>query len=64
MTESTLSGEVIGDIAKASALVSLLLFPLALGWAKLAKQDMRSTIPPLVFMNSGFLGIPLMELRR
>jgi hypothetical protein len=25
---------------------------------------MRSTIPPLVFMNSGFLGIPLMELRR
>jgi predicted permease len=62
LTESSLSGAVIGDIAKASALVSLLLFPLALGWAKLAKQDMRSTIPPLVFMNSGFLGIPLMEL--
>ncbi len=63
LTESSLSGAVIGDIAKASALVSLFLFPpLALGWAKLAKQDMRSTIPPLVFMNSGFLGIPLMEL--
>ncbi len=62
LTESSLSGEVIADISLASALVSLLLFPLAIAWAKLAKQDIPSTIPPLVFMNSGFLGIPLMEL--
>ncbi|MDD3928854.1 MAG: AEC family transporter [Sphaerochaeta sp.] len=62
LVQSDLSGSTIADIAKASSLVCILLFALALAWAKLFKQDIRSTVPPLVFMNSGFLGIPLMKL--
>lgn len=62
LTESNLSGQAIGDISKASALICILLFVAAFLWAKLAKEDIRSTVPSLVFMNSGFLGIPLMKL--
>jgi len=62
LTESNLTGQAIADMAKASALVCVLLFGAAILWAKLAKEDIRSTVPPLVFMNSGFLGIPLMKL--
>lgn len=62
LTESNLTGQAIADMAKASALVCMLLFGAAFLWAKLSKEDMRSTVPPLVFMNSGFLGIPLMKL--
>ncbi|MGE4464684.1 AEC family transporter [Sphaerochaeta sp.] len=62
LVQSDLSGSTIADIAKASSLVCILLFALALAWAKLFKQDIRSSVPPLVFMNSGFLGIPLMKL--
>lgn len=62
LTESNLSGQAIADMAKASAVVCILLFAAAFLWAKLAKEDIRSAVPPLVFMNSGFLGIPLMKL--
>lgn len=62
LTESNLTGQAIADMAKASALVCVLLFGAAILWAKLTKEDIRSTVPPLVFMNSGFLGIPLMKL--
>ncbi len=62
LTESNLTGQAIADMAKASALVCVLLFGTAILWAKLGKEDIRSTVPPLVFMNSGFLGIPLMKL--
>ena len=62
LVQSDLSGSTIADIAKASSLVCILLFALALAWAKLFRKDIRSTVPPLVFMNSGFLGIPLMML--
>lgn len=57
LTESNLSGQAIADMAKASAVVCILLFAAAFLWAKLAKEDIRSTVPPLVFMNSGFLEI-------
>ncbi len=62
LSQSNLTGQAIADMAKASALVCLLLFAAAFVWARLAKEDVRSTVPPLVFMNSGFLGIPLMKL--
>ena len=51
LTESNLSGQAIADMAKASAVVCILLFAAAFLWAKLAKEDIRSTVPPLVFMN-------------
>ncbi len=62
LVQSDLSGSTIAGIAKASSLVCILLFAVSIAWAKLYKQDIRSTVPPLVFMNSGFLGIPLMKL--
>ena len=62
LAESNLTGQAIADMAKASAFVCLLLFATASLWAKLAKEDIRSAVPPIVFMNSGFLGIPLMKL--
>ncbi|MEA4860035.1 MAG: AEC family transporter [Sphaerochaeta sp.] len=62
LVQTDLSGAAIADMAKASALVCILLFGVSFAWAKIFKQDVRSTVPPLVFMNSGFLGIPLMKL--
>ncbi|MGE4584130.1 MAG: AEC family transporter [Sphaerochaeta sp.] len=62
LAESELNLTSIGSMAKASALVCLSLFVLALLWAQAAKQPISDTVPALVFMNSGFLGIPLMQL--
>ena len=62
IVESSLSSDIIADIAFSSALVFFLLLALAFIWAKLSKSEIQSTVPPLVFMNSGFLGIPLMKL--
>lgn len=62
IAESSLPSNSIADMAKASALVFFLLLALALAWAKINKAQISCTVPPLVFMNSGFLGIPLMRL--
>ena len=62
LVETSLASHSIADMAKASALVFFILLALAYIWAKLNKAEIQSTVPPLVFMNSGFLGIPLMKL--
>ncbi|NCC63058.1 MAG: hypothetical protein EOM15_00180, partial [Spirochaetia bacterium] len=62
LVESSLAPNSIADMAKSSALVFIILLVLALFWAKVNKAEIQSTVPPLVFMNSGFLGIPLMKL--
>lgn len=62
LAQSDLSGTEVVDMAKASSLVCLLLLAVSLLWAKLSKADTSAVVPPIVFMNSGFLGIPLMNL--
>jgi len=51
----------LGRLAGASVLVSLLLLLVAAGYAALFRLDYRSFIPPIIFPNSGFLGIPIMK---
>lgn len=38
------------------------LFVLSLFYCRLFKLDFKTFAPPILFMNSGFLGIPLMKL--
>ena len=52
----------IGKVAAATALVLAGLLIVSALYAYLAKAEPRSFIPPVIFMNSGFLGIPLMKL--
>jgi predicted permease len=52
----------IGKVALASALVLAALLAVSLVYARLAGADARSFVPPVIFMNSGFLGIPVMKL--
>jgi predicted permease len=52
----------LGRLAGASVLVSLLLMVIAAGYAFLFRLDYRGFVPPMIFPNSGILGIPLMKL--
>jgi predicted permease len=52
----------MGRLAGASVLVSVLLLLVAAAYAYLAGLDYRGFVPPMIFPNSGFLGIPLMKL--
>jgi len=52
----------IGKVAAATALVLAVLLVVSALYAYLAKAEPRSFVPPVIFMNSGFLGIPLMKL--
>jgi predicted permease len=52
----------IGKVAAASAVVLAVLLAVSALYAFLAKAEARSFIPAVIFMNSGFLGIPLMKL--
>jgi predicted permease len=52
----------LGRLAGASVLVTLLLLLVAALYAYLAKLDYRGFVPPMIFPNSGILGIPLMKL--
>ncbi|MBN1838332.1 MAG: AEC family transporter [Spirochaetales bacterium] len=54
--------EAVGKLAAATALVLVGLLAVSALYAHLAKAEPRSFIPPVIFMNSGFLGIPLMKL--
>ncbi len=55
------SGKV-ASILGATIFVILTLLALSYLYAKIFDTDSRSFIPPVIFMNSGFLGIPLMNL--
>jgi predicted permease len=52
----------IGKVAAASATVLGVLLVAAAGYAYLTRIEGRSFVPAIIFMNSGFLGIPLMKL--
>lgn len=52
----------VASLAGAASIVLFLLLFLTLGYIKLFKLDVKSHIPPVIFINSGFLGIPLMKL--
>jgi predicted permease len=51
-----------GKVAGAAAAVLLALLAVSALYAHLVRADARSFIPPVIFTNSGFLGIPLMKL--
>jgi predicted permease len=52
----------IGKVAAASATVLGVLLLASAGYAYLTRTEARSFVPAIIFMNSGFLGIPLMKL--
>ncbi|MCP4686701.1 MAG: AEC family transporter [Desulfobacterales bacterium] len=63
---SLYSSEINGaDTLKMGGAVTFVLFILLIAsivYCRCFKLDARSFLPPIIFMNSGFLGIPLMEL--
>jgi hypothetical protein len=59
---STVEADEILSLGAAVALITGLLFLVAAAYAKLTGVDRRGFSLPVVFMNSGFLGIPLMQL--
>ncbi len=59
---SGLSGASVIRIGGASFFVIALIGFVAYVWAKVSKLDRRSYLPPILFYNTGFLGIPLMYL--
>lgn len=55
----------LGQTLKLFGVVSIVLaslFVLSLIYCRLFKLDFKAFSPPILFMNSGFLGIPLMKL--
>ncbi len=62
VSESTLSSQDLGAVLSSSALIFILLLALGWVWVRLTGENPRSVLPALVFMNSGFLGIPLMKI--
>jgi malate permease and related proteins len=59
---SDIEPELILDLAGATTLVVVLMLIAAYIYARLVSMDPRVFIPAIIFMNSGFLGIPLMKL--
>lgn len=59
---SDISGPLVLDLLGATTLVVFLLGVASYILARLIRQDIRGFMPPIMFMNSGFLGIPLMQL--
>ncbi len=60
--ESTISPTEIGRLFGASTLMIILLLAAALIYSRMAGISSRGFSMPIIFMNSGFLGIPLMKL--
>lgn len=50
------------NLLGATVFVVFILIGLSMIYVKAFKLDSRSFIPPVIFMNSGFLGIPIMKL--
>jgi hypothetical protein len=59
---SDLSGGTIMRISGAAFFVVLLLSLAALLWTRVSRLDRKAYMPPILFYNTGFLGIPLMQL--
>lgn len=59
---SDIHASLVLDLAGATTLVAALLALTSFLYATAFKLDKRSFMPSLIFMNSGFLGIPLMQL--
>ncbi len=59
---SSLSGQSVIRIGGASFFVIGSIGLIAYVWAKLSNLDRRAYLPPILFYNTGFLGIPLMYL--
>ena len=60
--KSDIQASLVLDLAGATTLVVALLALTSFLYATAFKLDKRSFMPSLLFMNSGFLGIPLMQL--
>ena len=59
---SSLSEDSVIRIGGASFFVIGAIGLIAYAWARVSKLDRRSYLPPILFYNTGFLGIPLMYL--
>ena len=59
---SDLSGSLMLDLTGIVTLIIIIQTALAYLYARMAKIDARGFVPPNIFMNAGFLGIPLMKL--
>lgn len=59
---TTLTSSDFLAVSGATALIFTLLLSLGWLWLKVTGENPRSTLPAIVFMNSGFLGFPLMRL--
>lgn len=59
---SDIRGAMVLDLAGVTSFIVAGLLLLAYLYSKLAGIDADQFVPPVIFMNSGFLGIPLMKL--
>ena len=55
-------GSEVASLAGSATFVVGVLTLITLLYSRLFKYDFKSLTPPVIFMNSGFLGIPLMSL--
>jgi malate permease and related proteins len=62
MRKSTLSAREFGSIIAAVAIVTALLLVVAFGFARITRSRPAEVVMPIVFMNTGFLGVPLLIL--
>jgi len=60
--DAELSGGMLARLSLASFFVVLSLALVAYVWTRNAGLDRRAYLPPILFYNTGFLGIPLMQL--
>lgn len=59
---TTISPKQIFSMAGIVSLVIFLLFVICWSYCRVFKIDIKAFAPPILFMNSGFLGIPIMKL--
>jgi malate permease and related proteins len=59
---SDIEGSLVMSLAGVTTLIVFLLLAMAYAYTRLTRIDARTFIPSIIFMNSGFLGIPLMKL--
>ncbi len=62
LRRSTLSAADVGSTVWAVAVVITILFVVALVFARLSRSELREVALPVMFPNTGFLGIPLLYL--
>jgi len=60
---SDIRGSLVLDLAGVTSFIVFSLLAVSFVYTRLTGLEPGSFIPPVIFMNSGFLGIPLMSLR-